>query len=144
MNGKVFAISISKKRGIPKTNVDKAYFKENWGIEGDAHAGETIRQVSILSYESIEKIKESIPNLKAGAFAENVTTVGFNLMNVEIGSLIEINDVILEITQIGKECHKKCAIFEKSGDCVMPREGVFAKVLKGGVIKVGDKVNLKK
>lgn len=140
--GKVLAISISKKKGIPKTNIDTANLIENYGIEGDVHAGNWHRQVSFLAIESINKMREAgIPKLKPGAFAENITTEFLTLPQIEIGTKIKIGDeALLEITQIGKECHSKCAIFVKIGDCVMPSEGIFAKVIKSGSIKPDDDI----
>ncbi|MGA7836991.1 MAG: MOSC domain-containing protein, partial [Ignavibacteriaceae bacterium] len=140
--GKVLAISISKKKGIPKTNIDTANLIENHGIEGDVHAGNWHRQVSFLAIESINKMREAgIPKLRPGAFAENITTEFLILPEIEIGTKIKIGDeALLEITQIGKECHSKCAIFVKIGDCVMPREGIFAKVIKSGSIKSDDEI----
>lgn len=142
--GKVVAISISKKKGIPKTNVQSAKLIENFGIEGDVHAGNWHRQVSFLALESIDKMREKgLPNLRPGAFAENITTEFITLPNLEVGTRIQIgNDAVLEITQIGKECHSKCAIFTKVGDCVMPREGIFARVIRGGEIFIGDQIKI--
>lgn len=142
ITGKIIAISISKKKGIPKSNVDTARLIENHGIEGDVHAGNWHRQVSFLAIESINKMREAgIPSLRPGAFAENITTEFLTLPEIEIGTRIRIgDDAVLEITQIGKECHSKCAIFVKIGDCVMPREGIFAKVIKSGDIKAGDNI----
>ncbi len=141
-SGKIVAISISKKRGIPKTNVPSADLIENHGIEGDAHAGNWHRQVSFLALESINKMRKAgLPKLRPGAFAENITTEFIDIPNLQIGSQIKIGqDAVLEITQIGKECHSKCAIFVKIGDCVMPKEGIFAKVIKPGKIFEGDEV----
>lgn len=140
--GRVVAISISKQKGIPKENVERAQLIKEHGIEGDAHAGNWHRQVSFLAMESIEKMKRAgLPKLKPGAFAENITTEFMALPEFEIGSKLQIgNDTLLEITQIGKECHSRCAIFYTVGDCVMPREGIFAKVIDGGSIKVGDEI----
>ena len=140
--GRVIAISISKKKGIPKTNVQSAKVIENFGIEGDAHAGNWHRQVSFLALESIDKMREKgLPNLRPGAFAENITTEFLTLPVLEIGTRIKIGkESELEITQIGKECHTKCAIFFKVGDCVMPTEGIFARVIKGGNIHTGDAI----
>ncbi len=142
--GKIVAVSISKKKGIPKSNVASAKLIDNHGIEGDIHAGNWHRQVSFLAVESINKMRKAgIPRLRPGAFAENITTEFIDIPNLPIGSIIQIgNKTELEITQIGKECHTKCAIFVKVGDCVMPREGIFAKVLKGGEIFVGDEVKI--
>jgi len=136
--GKVIAISIGKKKGIKKTNQDSARLIANHGIEGDAHAGKGNRQISLLSIESINKIKELGLKVNPGDFAENITTEDIDLMCLEIGDLIEISESELEITQIGKECHSRCSIFEAVGDCVMPKEGIFATVHKGGIIKIGD------
>ncbi|MFA5804433.1 MAG: MOSC domain-containing protein [Melioribacteraceae bacterium] len=142
--GKVAAISISHKKGIPKTNIKQAKLIEDFGIEGDIHAGNWHRQVSFLAYESIKKMHAAgLPNLRPGAFAENITTEFIDIPNLQIGSKIKIGaETELEITQIGKECHSKCAIFFTVGDCVMPREGIFAKVLKSGEIFVGDFVEI--
>lgn len=142
--GKIVAISISKKKGIPKTNVQTAKLIENFGIEGDVHAGNWHRQISFLALESIDKMREKgLPNLRPGAFAENITTEFLELPKLEVGTRMRIGkEAELEITQIGKECHSKCAIFFKVGDCVMPREGIFAKVIRGGEIFIGDKIEI--
>ncbi|MDF1613261.1 MOSC domain-containing protein [Melioribacteraceae bacterium 09-Me] len=142
--GKVVAISISKKKGIPKTNVQSAKLIENFGIEGDIHGGKWHRQVSFLALESIDKMREKgLPNLRPGAFAENITTEFLELPKLEIGTRMKIGkEAELEITQIGKECHSKCAIFIKVGDCVMPREGIFAKVIRGGEIFIEDEIQI--
>ncbi len=142
--GKVVAISISKKKGIPKSNVQSARLIENFGIEGDIHAGNWHRQVSFLAIESIDKMREKgLPNLRPGAFAENITTEFLTLPELNVGTRIKIGkEAELEITQIGKECHSKCAIFFKVGDCVMPREGIFAKVICGGEIFINDSIEI--
>lgn len=137
---KIVSLNISKKKGIPKTRVNSVRLIEGWGIEGDVHAGEWHRQLSLLSIESIEKMRKLGLNVRPGAFAENITIEGIDLLSLNVGSRLFIGDSIIEITQIGKECHSKCAIYYKAGDCVMPREGVFAKVVKGGMIKVNDEV----
>ena len=138
--GKIIAISISKKKGIPKSNVPSAMLIENHGIEGDIHAGNWHRQVSFLAVESIDKMRKAgLPKLRPGAFAENITTEFIDIPHLQVGSKIKIGkDAVLEITQIGKECHTKCAIFVKVGNCVMPTEGIFAKVIKGGSIFIDD------
>ncbi|MEJ2617788.1 MAG: MOSC domain-containing protein [Ignavibacteriaceae bacterium] len=140
--GRIVAISISKRKGIPKTNVSFANLIENHGIEGDIHAGSWHRQVSFLALESIDKMRKAgLPNLRPGAFAENITTEFIDIPHLQIGSKIRIGkSAELVITQIGKECHTKCAIFVKVGDCVMPKEGIFAKVIKSGKIFNGDEV----
>jgi cyclic pyranopterin monophosphate synthase len=137
--GRVIAISISTEKGIPKTNVPEAEFVADWGIRGDAHAGQWHRQVSLLATESIEKMRAlGLPEVSAGDFAENITTAGVDLLTLKVGDKLSVGEAELEITQIGKECHSHCAIFDKVGDCVMPREGLFAKVLAGGKVRVGD------
>jgi cyclic pyranopterin monophosphate synthase len=139
--GKVVAISVSKKKGTAKQNIENAELIEDWGIEGDAHAGRWHRQVSLLANESINKMRNSgLPNLRAGAFAENITTEFINIPKLEIGTHVKMGNAELEITQIGKECHDRCAIYAQVGDCVMPREGIFAKVLKSGSIEVGEEI----
>ncbi len=142
--GRIVAVSISKKKGIPKSNVNSAKLIENYGIEGDIHAGKWHRQVSFLALESIDKMRaKGLPGLRPGAFAENITTEFLTLPEIEIGTRIKIGkSAELEITQIGKECHDKCAIFVKVGDCVMPREGIFAKVIKSGDIKINDEIRI--
>jgi cyclic pyranopterin phosphate synthase len=146
LQGKIRAISISKKKGIPKSNVDSIKLLENFGLEGDAHGGDWHRQVSLLALESIDKMRaKGLPNLRPGAFAENITTEFIDIPNLKVGSHVKIgNDAELEITQIGKECHSKCAIFVKVGDCVMPKEGIFARVIKGGEIKINDNIRVYK
>lgn len=143
MNGKVISISISMKKGIPKTNIDEAMLIENWGMENDAHAGDWHRQISLLAFESIYKIRNlGMKDIKPGMFAENITTENIDLMGLKIGDRIKVGSTELEITQIGKECHNRCAIFQTVGDCVMPKEGIFAKVIKGGKIFINDSVEM--
>lgn len=140
--GYIEAICISKKKGVVKKTIPEAELKANWGIVGDAHAGNWHRQVSLLAGESIDVMKEKIPSLAQGAFAENIITRGINLSELKIGDEIILNEeIILEITQIGKECHHGCAIKVLTGDCIMPREGLFAKVIKGGTVKPGDGIS---
>lgn len=140
--GRISAISISTKKGIPKTNVPSARLIENFGLEGDAHAGNWHRQVSLLALESIEKMRaKGLPNLRAGAFAENLTTEFLNLPEIRVGTRIRLGrEAEIEVTQIGKECHTHCAIYQKTGDCIMPREGIFARVIKPGEIFIGDDI----
>ncbi|MDP3731835.1 MAG: MOSC domain-containing protein [Candidatus Omnitrophota bacterium] len=139
--GRIAAVSISRDKGTKKTNVPEIILKENFGIMGDAHAGTGNRQVSLLAEESIEKIKAKGIQVKAGDFAENITTQGLDLLGLDIGTKLKIGlDVILELTQKGKECHTRCSIYYQAGDCVMPKEGVFAKVVKGGNVKPGDEI----
>lgn len=140
--GAIIAISVSAEKGVQKTNVDHARLVEDWGIEGDAHAGRWHRQVSLLATESIEKIRAKGVAVNPGNFAENITTSGVDIPHVHIGDRVTIGETLLEITQIGKECHSHCAIYQLAGDCVMPREGVFARVIAGGTIHVGDSIRL--
>ena len=139
--GKIISINISTRKGEKKTRVESAILKENFGIVGDAHAGDWHRQVSLLAAESVDKMRGKGVELHPGDFAENLTIEGIDLKNLKIGQRLRIgSEVILEITQIGKECHNGCAIKQQVGDCVMPREGVFAKVVKGGEIKTEDNI----
>lgn len=134
MKGKLISINISEKKGERKKPVPFAILKENFGIEGDAHRGSKKRQVSLLSFESFLKIKNV--KLEAGIFAENITTKGIDFSKIKIGDLIKIGrDVLLKVEEIGKKCHKPCEIYKKNGFCIMPQEGIFASVLKGGKIK---------
>ncbi len=141
--GRVVAISTSDRKGVPKSNVDRVTVKENFGIEGDAHAGDWHRQVSLLAKESIDKMLGKGADVQPGVFAENITTEDLDLLQLQVGDILAAGSTELEITQIGKECHNHCAIFEQVGDCVMPREGLFARVLSGGVIRVGDIIEVK-
>lgn len=136
---RTIAVNSSPDKGQPKQSIKRGYFKVNWGLENDAHAGNWHRQVSLLGTESIDKIKAmGIPDLKPGDFAENITTEGIVLFELPVGTRLKIGETLLEVTQIGKECHLGCAIRKKTGDCVMPREGIFAKVLAPGWIQPGD------
>lgn len=139
--GEVLAVCVSVKKGRRKNDVGSALFKEGHGIEGDAHAGPWHRQVSLLAWESIEKMRAKGLNVNVGSFAENVTTKGIDLPSLPLGHRFTLGaDVLMEVTQIGKECHTRCAIYTLAGDCVMPKEGIFARVLKGGTVRVGDPV----
>lgn len=142
MQGKIVSINISEHKKMRKKPVPNAVVKENFGIEGDAHAsGEWHRQVSLLAVESIEKMRTRGLDVNPGDFAENVTTQGLDLPSLPVGTRVRLGgDVIGEVSQIGKECHTKCAIFYQAGDCVMPSEGIFIRVLRGGTISVGDAV----
>lgn len=140
---KVTSINISEKKGEVKHPIEKGFFTLNNGLNNDAHAGNWHRQVSLLGVESINKMAAGgIEGLTPGKFAENITTEGIILYELPIGAKLEIGDVILEVTQIGKECHKGCEIRKLVGDCVMPREGIFTKVLKEGYIKAGDEITI--
>ena len=138
--GKLIAICTSEKKGTQKEPVESAVLKEDHGLVGDAHAGNWHRQVSLLGLEKIEAFREKGADVDFGAFGENLIIEGFDFRNLPVGTRFAIGDALLEMTQIGKECHSHCAIFHMVGDCIMPREGVFAKVLRGGQIKVGDEV----
>ena len=136
--GVVKAVCTSEKKGVEKHSVPEGHFLKNFGIEGDAHAGKWHRQVSLLSYDKIEAFRARGAEVEDGAFGENLVAQGFDFSSLPIGTRFRCNDVVLEMTQIGKECHHGCAIFQKMGDCIMPREGVFTKVLHGGIIREGD------
>ena len=139
--GKILAICTSPKRGTVKTEVPSAVLTPEWGIVSDAHGGNWHRQVSLLSAEKIEAFRKKIW-VDYGAFGENLVIEGFDFRSLPVTSRFAIGDVVLEMTQIGKECHNDCVIKQKTGECIMPREGVFARVLKGGEIHVGDEVTL--
>ncbi len=136
--GVVKAICISEKKGVQKVNVHTANLVENHGIEGDAHAGNWHRQVSLLSYDKVEAFRSQGAPVVDGSFGENILVEGIDFKTLPIGTRFQCNEVLMELTQIGKECHSGCAIYQVMGDCIMPREGVFAIVLKGGVISEGD------
>lgn len=140
--GEIKAICISDVRGIQKTEIPEADIQTDWGIVGDAHGGKWHRQVSLLSVEKIDAFREKGAEVDFGAFGENLIVEGFDLSKLPVGSRFRIGEVLLELTQIGKECHSHCAIYKKMGDCIMPREGVFTQVLKGGHIKKGDTIEL--
>lgn len=136
----VKAVCISENKGERKKPVEAVELRENHGIVGDAHAGDWHRQVSLLAQESIDKMRALGLDVTAGDFAENITTSGIELVLLPIGSRLKIGETLLEVTQIGKECHTRCAIFYQAGDCVMPKEGIFVRVITGGTIKPGDTV----
>ncbi|TWH45639.1 MOSC domain-containing protein [Sporomusa sp. KB1] len=140
---KVLAVNSSEKKGEPKRAIEKGYFAVNSGLQGDAHAGNWHRQVSLLGNESIDKIRNlGFDQLETGSFAENITTEGIVLFELPVGTKLKVGETLMEVTQIGKECHKGCAIREKTGDCVMPREGIFTIVLTPGWIKAGDEIEM--
>ncbi|WP_099188300.1 MOSC domain-containing protein [Tepidibacter mesophilus] len=141
--GKVIDINISEKKGVVKHPIPKGEFRENHGLVGDAHAGEWHRQVSLLAQESIDKMKASgVEGLESGKFAENITTEGIVLYELPVGTKLKVGETIQEVTQIGKECHGGCEIRRLVGDCVMPREGIFTKIIKGGLVKAGDVIEV--
>jgi MOSC domain-containing protein YiiM len=138
---KVLAINISEKKGVPKNTIPEGEFVVDFGLKGDAHGGNWHRQVSLLGQESIDKMTAlGIKGLCTGKFAENITTEGITLYELPVGTKFKIADCLFEVTQIGKECHKKCAIYHQIGDCIMPKEGIFAKVLSGGIVRPGDEI----
>lgn len=140
--GVIKAICLSEKKGTAKTTIPEGVFIEAYGLENDAHAGNWHRQVSLLSYEKVEDFRSTGANVADGAFGENILASGIDFRNLPVGTHLQCNDVVFEITQIGKECHSHCAIYEQVGDCIMPREGVFARVLHGGTITTGDEINV--
>ncbi|MFC2047064.1 MOSC domain-containing protein [Chloroflexota bacterium] len=145
MTAKVIAICTSKEKGTRKEPIAKGILREDYGLIGDAHADCcTHRQVSLLAVESIDKMRSLNFDVGPGDFAENFTTEGVDLVSLPVGTHISVGDeIILEISQIGKKCHAKCAIYRQTGKCIMPKEGVFAKVIHGGLVKTGNAINVK-
>ena len=141
-SGRVRAICTSERRGTEKHAVSEARFEKGYGIRGDAHAGNWHRQVSLLSYEKIEAFRAKGADIPLGAFGENLIVEGYDFRNLPVGTRFSCGDALLEMTQIGKECHSHCEIFKRMGECIMPREGVFAVVLRGGTIQKGDTIEL--
>lgn len=137
-HGEVVSVNISSEKGVSKKRAAKILLKEDFGVENDAHARTPNRQVSLLAFESILKTRKRKLAVNPGDFAENITTKGIDLLQLPLGARLQIGEAMLEVTQIGKTCHSRCQIFYKVGDCVMPKEGIFARVLKGGEVKVGD------
>ena len=142
MSAIVKAVCVSAEKGTQKTPVEAIDLKINHGIVSDAHAGDWHRQVSLLANESVDKMRAKFPELPAGAFAENILTEGLELFTLPIGTRLRVGETLLEVTQIGKECHEACAIRKVTGDCVMPREGIFAIVLEQGSVRAGDAVEV--
>jgi MOSC domain-containing protein YiiM len=144
MSGKVISVNVSDKKGIRKKPVEEILVKPDFGIEGDAHASsEWHRQVSLLALESINKMRDAGLEVHPGDFAENITTEGIDLVSLPVGTEIHIGgEVVGEVSQIGKECHTRCAIYYQAGDCVMPKEGIFIKVVKGGKVAAGDLIEI--
>lgn len=140
--GTIRAICVSDEKGTQKHMVLQATFTKDWGIEGDAHAGKWHRQVSLLGLDQIEDFRMRGADVAFGAFGENLVVDGFRFRELPVGTRFQAGDVLLEMTQIGKECHAHCAIYHCMGDCIMPREGVFAKVLQGGIIHEGDELSI--
>lgn len=142
--GVVVAVCLSDVKGIAKWEVPSADLVENHGIKDDAHAGNWHRQVSLLSHEKVEEFRSRGGNVQNGAFGENILISGIDCARLPVGTLLSSGDILLEVTQIGKECHAHCAIYHQVGDCIMPREGIFTKVLKGGTVKKGDVFHVEK
>lgn len=142
--GKIMAVNISEKKGTQKKNVHSARLMEEFGIEKDAHAGKWHRQVSLLSYEKIEEFKAKGAPIEDGAFGENLIVSGYDLKALPVGTRLRSGEVLLEVTQIGKKCHSGCEIYKIMGDCIMPREGIFTRVLHGGVLTEGDEIVIEK
>ena len=138
--GKVIAVCISREKGTKKENIHKAEFIEDWGLRDDAHAGKWHRQVSLLSHDKVEAFRARGAKVEDGAFGENLLVEGIDFASLPVGTIFRCNDVVLELTQVGKKCHQGCAIFQEMGDCIMPREGVFTRVLHGGIICEGDEL----
>ena len=141
-NGFLSAVCRSPVKGIQKKDIGEAVLIEGMGMEGDGHFGFGHRQVSLLSAEEAEKMKIKVPDIKPGAFAENLLIRDFDLTSLKIGDRLNVGEALLEVTQIGKECHDRCAIYEAAGDCIMPRLGIFCSVIRGGKIKIGDIVHV--
>lgn len=140
---KIVAVCISEKKGTQKHNVGSCKLIEHFGLEGDAHAGKWHRQVSLLARESADIMRQKGINVKDGDFGENIVTEGIELKSLPVGTILKIgNNIIMKVTQIGKLCHDRCAIYYKAGDCIMPREGIFAEIIKGGTIKTGDEITI--
>lgn len=140
---RIIAVCFSERKGTTKKDKGEGWLDEGFGLRGDAHGGDWHRQVSLLSKEDIESMKAKGFDVGPGSFAENLTTENFDLASLKVGDRVRVGEnVILEITQIGKECHTRCAVYNKIGECVMPQRGIFAKVIKGGHVKVGDGIGL--
>ena len=142
MTAQIVAVCISKNKGERKTPVAEVELRREHGLVGDAHSGEWHRQVSLLASESIQKMKDMGLDVDSGDFAENLTTKGVELFTLPVGTHLKVGSTLLEVTQIGKECHTRCNIYHQAGDCVMPKEGIFARVLEGGAVQAGDTVEI--
>lgn len=141
-SGRIVAVCVSKAKGTAKHRVVEAALCTNWGIHGDAHAGQWHRQISLLAQESIDKMRAQGLKVRPGSFAENITTEGIVLHTLPLGTRLRLGNALAEVTQIGKECHAKCAIYEAAGDCVMPREGIFVRILEPGMVRAGSEVRV--
>ena len=140
--GQVLAVCTSQRKGIRKRDVGRVELRPDWGIVGDAHAADWHRQVSLLAWESIEKMRAVGLNVSEGSFAENITTEGMSLVDLPVGTRLRLGEALVEVTQIGKVCHDHCAIYEQAGDCVMPREGIFVRICEGGPVRTGDAIEV--
>lgn len=140
MKGVIKAVCVSEKRGTEKVNVHQGTLRENWGIEGDAHAGDWHRQVSLLSYQKVIEFNARGANVTDGAFGENLLVDGIDCAKLPVGTKLRVGGALLEVTQIGKECHSHCEIFKRVGECIMPHQGIFARVLAGGEVREGDEI----
>jgi len=140
--GTIVAVCVSEAKGTQKQNIETCFLKCDWGLENDAHGGNWHRQVSLLSYDKVKKFNQSGANVSHGDFGENLLVEGIDLAALPVGTVLKCGAAVLEVTQIGKECHSKCQIYHKMGDCIMPREGIFAKVLQEGQVSVGDNVEI--
>ncbi|MDR1086487.1 MAG: MOSC domain-containing protein [Deltaproteobacteria bacterium] len=142
MEGKIVAVCLSEAKGTPKKAVASGRLIDNFGLENDAHAGPWHRQVSLLSFQKVEEFNKKGAEVDHGAFGENILVDGIDLRLVPVGSRLTVGPAVLEVTQIGKECHSRCQIYHRVGDCIMPREGIFARVISGGEVKNGDPVKV--
>jgi MOSC domain-containing protein YiiM len=140
--GQVLAVCTSQKKGTRKRNIERAELRPDWGVVGDAHAADWHRQVSLLAWESIEKMRALGLNVNVGSFAENITTQGLSLVDLPVGTRLRLGEALVEVTQVGKVCHERCAIYYQAGDCVMPREGIFVRVHQGGWVGAGDAIEV--
>jgi MOSC domain-containing protein YiiM len=143
-SGRIAAVCVSRSKGTAKHDAGKGVLIEGFGLEGDAHGGFAHRQVSLIASEDIETMRAKLPDLVPGSFAENLTTEGLDLSAAGVGDRIRIGDCILEVSQIGKECHSECEISRRAGECIMPRKGVFCRVIKGGPVAAGDAIELER
>lgn len=141
MAGKIIAVCSAPEKGMIKHDQGEGILIEGKGLEGDGHFGFAHRQVSLISMEDIRTMMAKLPNLKPGSFAENLTTEGFDLGQLKIGDQLKVGETLLEVSQIGKECHSHCEVFKQTGECIMPKKGIFTKVLKGGRVKSGDAID---
>jgi MOSC domain-containing protein YiiM len=148
MKGKIVSLNMSEKKGVAKRPVSQFELKEDWGVVGDVHAGPGDRQVSLLAIEAISRQEDCLKfgtgktELEPGDFAENITTEGIDWTKVKVGDSIKVGEVELRLSKIGKECHDRCEIYKRVGDCIMPREGIFGAVVKGGVIHIGNEIEV--